>query len=230
MKKLLSTVGFAVLFIGLGFMAYLAVAAQPQTDDSVVANALSSSGEITSQVAPNAPSAANYNAIGLPLDSSATLAKADDLGNAIAGTQIVLEWREDTQSFDYRVPGVAGNNFDLTVGGAYFVQVNSSAPSVFSLVGDVPPQTGSVGAVKHSLLGDAANCKYNFITVPLDQSSVSTADQLASAIGNVSLVLEWRSDTQSFDYRVPGITGNNFAVKIGYPYFVCMAASKDWPS
>lgn len=231
MKKFFSTFSFMVILAALGFAAY---AAFPQRSEAEALNVSQASASDFSNVAGAAPAAPdatlNYNAIGMPLDSTATIGNADALATAIAGTQTVLKWDVGAQAFDFWIPGIGiGNNFPVSVGDAFLVQVDSTAPSVFSIVGDVPPQSGA-GSVSYSLVGNAS-CKYNYITVPLSQTSITTADQLATAIGNVDTVLVWDANAQAFDFWIPGIgIGNDFAVSIGYPYFVCMNASKTWPS
>lgn len=231
MKKFFSTFSFMIILAVLGFAAY---AAFPQRSEAEVLNVSQASASDFSNgagAAPEAPAATlNYNAIGMPLNASASIGDADALATAIAGTQTVLKWDAGSQTFDFWIPGVGiGNNFAVTTGDAFLVQVDSTAPTVFSIVGDVPSQSGA-GSVSHSLVGNAT-CKYNFITVPLSQSSITTADQLATAIGDVDTVLVWDAASQTFDFWIPGIgIGNNFAVNSGYPYWVCMTASKTWPS
>ena len=94
------------------------------------------------------------------------------------------------------------------------------------MVGNVPPQ----GAVKFNLVGATPACKYNFITLPLDQGAITKASQLLTTVGDVKLVLSWGSH-----FRLPGFTIRrhlfpmDFTVRIGYPYFLCMSASKTWP-
>jgi len=241
MKRLLST-GIAIaLLLGLGILAVLARpggGALLGAPRSAAAPALS---QLPAAVTGAAPAAtANWNAIAMALDNTATLPDAQALAQAITGTQQVLQWNAAAQAFDAYIPdpvfpGGLGTNFALQLGQPYMVQVGNTAPSVFSLVGDVPPQTGQTGAVQFSLLGGSP-CQWNFISLPLDQGSITTAQQLADAIGNVEQVLQWNAATsvQAFDAYIPdpvfpGGLGTNFSTHIGYPYFVCMATSKSWP-
>ncbi|HID34332.1 MAG TPA: hypothetical protein EYP25_07155 [Anaerolineae bacterium] len=191
-------------------------------------------------LAPSAPAATeNWNQIAFPVDATGDIPDAQAIADNIDGAEEIRYWDASVQGFvfyipDPVIPGGAGTNFSTQVGGSYWVKQAASTQTVFSIVGDVPPPTGQAGAIQHNLQGDAANCKWNNIMVPLDQDTISTAQDLADSIGDVYEVRGWRADSQGFafyipDPVIPGGAGTNFAVKIGYPYWVCMTASKTWP-
>jgi len=177
-----------------------------------------------------APNAAKWNAIVMALDSTSTIPDAQALASAIPGTTQILRWNASLKNFTYYIPnGGGGTNFSTLVGEPYFVQLNNTAGAVFSVVGDVPPQSGQPGAVQFNLVGGSP-CKWNYISLPLDKSTITTAQTLADAIGNVGMLLVWDASIQNFTYYIPnGGGGTNFATKIGYPYWVCMNTNKSWP-
>jgi len=168
-----------------------------------------------------------YNTIALPLVDSG-LATADDLG-AATGAIVVSRWVASTQSLDSRIVGVVGNNFSLSAGAAYFVYTPGSGPTVFTTMGSVPVAGGTHFTIER---GSPSSCRLNLLTLPLDQSGISTADGLATAMGGVPVISVWRADTGGFDSRIVGVVGNNFAVRIGYPYWPCADTSgggATWP-
>ena len=246
MKRLVSTVLAIALLLGLGALAVLARGGGDilTPADNVVAAAA----QPQTAAAPDAPPPGpKWNAIAMALSSTPPIANAQALADAIPGTQQLLTWDSTLQAFDFYVPDPIvedgwGNNFELTVGMPVMVQVGTT-PGTFSLVGNVPPKTGNLGAVQFSLVGGTP-CKWNFISLPLDQDSITNAQQLADAIDvkigggidHVEQLLLWdaTSTVQAFDFYVPDPIvedgwGNNFETKIGYPYLVCVNASAVWP-
>lgn len=172
-----------------------------------------------------------YNIIALPLDVTATLPNAKALANYLGpGVQQVLSWNPDTRTYRAWMPPInRGNNFALTPGGVYWVQLDSTATTLISFVGTVPAQ----GTLRWSFVGTVPNCRLYDISLPLDQTGITKAAQLATAIGpNVEQVLEWNPATQTFRSWLPQIgRGNNFVVKVGYPYHVCFSPGAPimWP-
>lgn len=77
--------------------------------------------------------------------------------------------------------------------------------------------------------------------VPLDQAQINSAQLLANAITDVQTILIWNASAQAFNFYVPDpvvaggygdhpdFTNGNFTVTPGYPYWVCMGSSKNWP-
>jgi hypothetical protein len=160
-----------------------------------------------------------YNTIALPLMDSTTLT-ADDLGIAVNAQQ-VSQWVASTQSFDTRLVGWFGNNFALSTGSGYLVYTPGSGATIFTTVGGVSNVSFPITR--------AANCQLNLISLPLNQGSILTADGLANAIGGVPLISEWQAATGSFDTRMVGFFGNNFATRLGYPYWPCADNSESSP-
>jgi hypothetical protein len=94
----------------------------------------------------------------------------------------------------------------------------------------VPPQ----GTVRFDLVSYGSSCQFNEISLPLDQTGITSAAQLAEAIGTtyVEQVLFWRPDVNAFEFWLPEISfGTNFATRVGYPYHVCLkpGAPSVWP-
>lgn len=251
MKNLLSSVAIIVVLAALGLSTVIAL---PRGIDATAAPAQAPSIEVAN--APDAPTATqNYNAIGLPLDVQSNWTAegysydADGLADYIGtSVQQVLRLDASRQDFDSWFPatqdGFVGGvytttPYPLATGGNYWVLVDSTSPTVVSFVGDVPAQ----GSVTFTLVGTSPTCSNNGITLPLDQSSVTNADELASSIGatNVDQVLQLNAARQDFDSWFPATqdgfvngvyTTTPFAVKIGYPYWVCAQAGANgvvWP-
>ena len=176
----------------------------------------------------------SYNVIPVPLPSVSQFPSgkfnAEGLASIIGpGVHQVLEWNPDTGSYLSYVPGIGGDEIPLKVGGVYWFALDSTANATVSFMGDVPAQ----GSVKFTLVRPTAgSCVYNDISIPLDRPTLTTAQELADSIGNVHHVLQWDSVAQSWRRYTPGQGGDNFAVRIGYPYHVCLMTGglTIWPS
>jgi len=165
-------------------------------------------GEIEFSIARDA-----YTAIALPL-SDARYTTADQLGTAVNATR-VSQWNAGIQSFDTRVVGSPfGTNFTLNTGFGYLVHTPGAGATIFANVGGVSNVTFSITR--------GATCQYNLISVPLNQGSLTQADVLATSIGGVPRIAEWRADTGAYNTRVVGSPfGTPFTTRIGYPYWPC---------
>ena len=117
----------------------------------------------------------------------------------------------------------------LSAGDAAYLYLDETAPGVLSLVGDVP----AIGDVRFTLTPAApgGSCAYNFISVPLHRADLVDADTLAADIGGVHSVSRYNAATQDLTWRLPGVSGDNFPVRPGYPYVVCLdeTAPASWP-
>jgi len=232
MKRFLFTTVFVALVLVLAVAAVFALKSPDAVQTAAVeAPALASPASV---LAPTAGE--KYNFIAMPLDASDTITpfKASGLASYHGSSvKAVLKWDASSSGYTTYVPGVSPPplDFDLAVGGAYFLLLDSSSSSVLSLVGDVPAQ----GSVVHTLVPESAatGCRYNAISIPLDQSSITKASNLAAAIGGVDSVLDWDASSQSYTTYVPGVSPPplDFDVNIGYPYFVCLdnSAPTQWP-
>ena len=182
-----------------------------------------------------APSATNkYNVISMPLDSHQQFSDAGynfdsaGLANMVNGTVQVLHWRNDQQIYQTYEAGI-DTPFALEVGGVYRLLLDSSADSIVSFVGDVPPKSTETGHPTYNLYGGSP-CKYNVIAIPLDRSDIQDSQDLANEITGTQQVLEWDANAQIYRTFEPGID-TPFPVKIGYPYRVCLdgSAPAQWP-
>ena len=63
------------------------------------------------------------------------------------------------------------------------------------------------------------------------RETLPDADALAADIGGVYSVSRYNAATQDLTWRLPGVSGDNFAVRPGYPYVVCLdeTAPPVWP-
>jgi hypothetical protein len=235
MKRLLSTALAVALLLGLGALAVLArgggeILTPP--DNSVAAAAQPQTVAATMTGNPK------WNAIAMALDATTAIPDAEALSQQITGVQEVLRWDVTQQLFEswipdavFPPPGGFGVNFSTKLGEPYLLSLEA-APNVFSIVGNVPPKTGQLGALRFTLAGNPGLCKWNYISVPLDRDAITDAEQLSLAIGDsndVEELLMWDAAQQLFvswipdvQFPPPGGFGTNFPVKTGYPYFVCM--------
>lgn len=229
MRRVLSTVLAVALLLGLGALAVLAL---PGANASLAgAPAVSAAAPVFE---PDAPAAVNkFNNIAMPLNAANQFTtagyqfNADGLAHIVgAGVQMVTRWVPASQTYEFWQPPILdGVNFPLEVSGAYWVLLDSTASTIVSFVGDVP----AAGGTHFTLVGDAASCKWNQVSLPLNQS-VADANALATAIGNVKFVAQWNATSQTVEFWDATILdGVNFQVKIGYPYMLCMLAGKNWP-
>jgi len=229
MKRLLLTTVFVALVLVLAVAAVIALKGQPASQTA----APSASSSVLAPAPALAPTGTDkYNFIALPLDSSDSFSyTASGLAGYVPGTQQISKWDASSQGYvSYAPGGPPPTDFNLEIGGAYFLLLDANADSVVSFVGDVPAQ----GSVSFSLIKEtsATGCKYNTISIPLDQGSITKASQLASAIGGVDQVSKWDATTQGFvSYSPGGPPPTDFDVFIGYPYFVCLnqSAPANWP-
>jgi hypothetical protein len=235
MKRFFSTTLAIVLLLGLGTLAVLARPGGAELLSPVrTASALTAptaQGDAADPAVTDAVSAsAMFNSIALPLDSSASITpfRASGLATYVGSSaKQVMKWNSALQGFDSFVPGVSPPippfDFDLQVGGAYFLELGSGA-SVLSLVGNVPDK----GSIIQSLLRGSSptDCKFNSISAPLDRADITNAQRLATDIGGISQVMTWNAVLQGFDSYIPGVSPPvppfNFDIKIGYPYFLCV--------
>ena len=191
----------------------------------------------TNQTAYGAPLAettvaGKYNALAMALDNGTST--ASDLLTSVNTTSSVtvrkvLRYNVGSGFITYDPDDPFSSDFLIQVGDPLFVLVEGSSPSTYSLVGDVP----EAGSVEFNLVGSAANCQFNYISIPLDQSGLDGghASDLALAIGNVAKVLTYEPAFGFITYQVDDPFSSDFAVQIGYPYFVCMTNTTPfvWP-
>ncbi len=233
MRRVLTTVLAVALLLGLGALAVLAL---PNANAPLAGAPVSAAAP---EYHPDAPTAGpNFNMIAMPLNSANQFTTAglsfdaDGLAKLVGSSvRQALAWDNVNQVYQIWTIdefGGSGTKFPLAVGGADRLLLDLTAPAVVSFVGDVPAQ-GST----HFTFVTAASCKFNEFSLPLDQSTITNATQLATAL-SATQVLHWDATLQLFDIWTVdefGGSGTNFPVKIGYPYVACLAtgAPTTWP-
>jgi hypothetical protein len=170
-----------------------------------------------------------YNLIAVNVDVPG-VSDADTLAAYVGpGVYMILQHNATTQTIEWRLPGLAGTDFPIGVGDVVFLYLDDTAPGVVSLIGAVP----AVGSVSFDLSRPApgGSCMYNFISVPLHRDDLVDADALAADISGVYSVGRYNANTQDLTWRIPGVSGQNFPVRAGYPYIVCLdeTAPPTWP-
>ena len=225
MKRILSTAAFIILIVAIAAVAVYALNGASVAQTAAAPAAVPGSASVeTNALAPAAGE--KYNAIALPLDSSASFTYMASGLKAYVGASAsaVMKWDATNQQYVTYTGGPG--DFALETGGAYFLLLDSTADNVLSFVGDVPPE----GSISFSLVKDTGTgCKYNAISLPLDQDQITLASELMTDIGGVTSVTRWDAAEQKFVSYTGGL--GDFAVSIGYPYFVCLnnGAPANWP-
>lgn len=95
----------------------------------------------------------------------------------------------------------------------YFYAVTSVIDSVES------DFTTRIGEFDYRLI-TTAKTDFNEIALPLHIPGVSNAAQLMAAIHGCTSVARWNAAWQGYEQYIPGIPPTNFAVEMGYPYYV----------
>ena len=240
MKRLVSTALAVALLLGLGVLAVLARGGGDilsPADNAVAAAAQPQ----TAAAAPDAPAVVGkYNMLGVPLIVSSitneTSLAAYIQNNTSTTVARILKWDPSLNGVGGYLSYIPGDEessrFPIWAGDAFWLLSVGSGTPVLSYVGDVPAEH----SVTFDLVGSTPNCRYNMITVPLDKGTITNETQLADDIGasDVARILYWDpvlNGTGGYLSYVPGDgESSRFAVKIGYPYWVCMKTSKPWPT
>lgn len=170
-----------------------------------------------------------YTHISLPLrDPSNTDAKS--LAASIGGVAAVYKLDPTTNAYTtYWLADLGiGTNFPITPGMACLVNLKSEAPSTWFMVGSVPYP----GSVRFTLAKTKTRT-YNEISVPLDPLNLTTAGQLAGAIGGVEALYRIDPATNAFTQYwlpTPGL-GTNFSLSPGEPVLLLInqSAPNQWP-
>lgn len=152
-----------------------------------------------------------YNLISLPVNDP-DITTASTLANKI-GTNCteVVKWDTALQQLVSYVIWAPLNNYALLPGVGYFV--NILAPTTTTFTGD-----GWASPFNCSLV-----VGYNYIGIPVNDTSVTDAASLAAKIGgNCAEVVRWDSASQTFVSYIPGAPLNNFPVRSGGGYLANM--------
>jgi hypothetical protein len=253
MKRIISPLIFAAIFLGLGYLALAAFPAGPE--EVAQANPAGSAAIQEQDRAPDAPEASlRYNHVALPLDASGVITpftaaglltyvgpSALQVANLNAVNQNLDFW--SSAGFGIISGTFTSDQYDypLEVGRAYLIQVDNTSADVFTIVGDVP----DAGTIDFEMYGNGGTCKLNEIMVPLDQydAGLNTAVDLANDIGNVEQVNQVNAVRQDLDVWFVDLNfgiisgtfqslSSTFPVQTGYPYWVCVKAAGNgnvWP-
>lgn len=176
-----------------------------------------------------------WRSLSLALDAGAGLDEASELAQAVAGASRVLRWDAAAQAFAGYTTGVPASDFTLAPGDPLLVETGGVSDAAFTLTGDV----AAAGAVSFVLAGGAP-CRWNHLSLPLELGNVTNAQELAESIGGANglaaeQLLAWDAAAQAFAYWAPAHDGgtaglgDNFPVRIGGDYFVCMREEVRWP-
>ncbi len=169
----------------------------------------------------------NYNDIALVL-TVPTISDAASLATYIGSSvRYVSRYNPATQSFQTYIVGNPGTNFSLSTGQFAFVITDTTAPASFALVGGVPLE----GSVSFTLVSGSP-AKYNYLSLPLDQGSLTLASQVVTDIGSgVVYLMRYRIETQSYQAYIPGNPSTDFPLVVGEPFELILTtgAPSQWP-
>jgi hypothetical protein len=202
------------------------------TCGGAVTAASNRAGWLVYETARAGESSAGWTGLSLALDAGAGLDQASELAGAIAGASRVLRWDTAQQGFAAYTAGAPATDFALQTGDPLFVETGGAASGAFPLTGDVP----APGAVSFTLAGGTP-CRWNHVSLPLELGALTNAQALAEAIRGadslaVEQLLSWDAAAQAFTYWVPAPVGgaaglgDNFPVRIGGEYFVCLRGTE----
>jgi hypothetical protein len=173
-------------------------------------------------------SASNYSDVSMVFNMPA-VTRASHLA-AYVGSSVkqVKLYKSDTQSYLTHIVGFPLTDFDLSTGMFIFLVTDTTAPPSFALVGNVPDP----GSVWFNLEGGSPT-RFNYLSLPLDQGSLTMASSIVNDIGAAYVVrLEaYRIDTQSYQSYYPGFPVTDFPVVIGEPFVLRLRAGAPsiWP-
>jgi hypothetical protein len=220
---------------------YYLVAASNSNSDTLCENRV---GEFDYSLVPGPVGGFALSDIAISLDVAASgVVDAESLGDWIeteggapfASVRQLLKWEPFSQNFfAWSHEFGFGDNFALNLGDYIFVVMDENAPTLASFVGRVP-QPGEVSFALAA--GVPGQCALNFLSLPLDQAALATANALSDDIGvpdvTVTQALDWDAATQTFvAWSNEFGFGDDFATTIGYPYIVCLSDTgvpPSWP-
>jgi hypothetical protein len=160
--------------------------------------------------------------IALPLDVSAVITDANGLADWVDANHIhqALKWNPlDKVFLSWSNEFGFGDNFATQTGDSVYLVVDEQVAPLASFVGLVPP-AGSTGF--RLVPGSATACNLNFLSLPLDRSDLTNADQFSDAVGGVEQALDWQATVQNFlAWANRYGFGDNFETSIGNSYAVC---------
>jgi hypothetical protein len=222
---------------------YYAVGAATSTSEVLCLNRV---GEFDFALTAGSPTDVAYNDLAIPLDITGSIGNAEALatwietqGGAPFGSVVqLLKWEPTIQNFmAWSHEFGFGENFTIAAGDYLFITLDENAPAVTTFVGRVPQP----GEVSFPLTpGTPSDCAINFMSLPMHLGNITTADQLADAVGtpnppgppSVIQSLDWLAPIQNFQVWSNQFNfGDNFTTPIGHPYILCTGVNvpATWP-
>ena len=153
-------------------------------------------------------------------DGLTPITTAEGLAAAVPNCTNVYHWSTTGQGSIGHPKGTPINNFAVTAGYPYMVNV--TADGVWSVA-------GSYTAYQFDLI-TTSGTDINHISVPLSQSDITLAEELANTINNCTNVYMWLASGQGSVGHPKGTPINNYAIQVGYPYYVNVTEASTWPA
>jgi len=158
--------------------------------------------------------ATGYNILSVPF-AEAGVTTAEELAQAIPNATIVYKWDAATQAWVGHAKGTLTNNFNIASGDGALVRVADDG--VWEPSGAWPTvaftfQTG-----------------YNMASLPSSKAaSITTAEELAQAIPNATIVYTWDATSQGWVGHAKGSLTNNFTIGAGDGFVVFVTGDTPW--
>jgi len=140
-----------------------------------------------------------------PLDAQGTpmTLTAENFGQTVGAT-VVVKWDSLTQKYSSHIVGFPLNNFNLTIGDGFFVNVPAASPFVFQ--------------------GSPAQATYNPITgwnlLGWVSAISTTAETFGASLAGTDVVTKWDSAIQQYSSHIIGFPLNDFIINQGDGIFI----------
>jgi hypothetical protein len=159
-----------------------------------------------------------FSSVALPLYDP-SLSTADDLLTAVSQASSIAKWSGSEQGYTQYLPSIPATNFDIETGYPYFIYANQA--SVLTLLGEA--------VFSSYYMEKFSTTSFHTVMVPLDRPYLTNAAQLMGDIQGCDGVAVWNSEDQGYEQYIPEIPITNFSVRAGYPYFVSVSQTVQWP-
>ncbi len=158
------------------------------------------------------------NHIALPL-SLGGVESAQDLLEEVPEALSVARWNAAAQGYEQYIPGIQATNFEVSMGGTYFITSGSAVP--FTLLGEA--------VFPEFVLEKRTGSSFHTIMLPLDKPDLQNARKLYDNIPYCDGLAFWNVDIQGYEQYIPEVPPTDFPVQAGHPYFVSVSRSVTWP-
>jgi len=161
----------------------------------------------------------NVNVLSLIKDSG--VANAEELVQLIPNASEIAYWDAIHQRYIGHSIGSPLMNFPVLAGHPYFVTV--TAASTFTPTGNVPDPWPEFNLLV------TGTTNVNMVTLPLNMSRVTRAEEMGHMILDCTEVARWDTENQAYEAHTYGAPLFDFGVSPALPYFVTVVKESQWP-